>query len=183
MSADLKPEVNPTTVPIPELIPVALLNLKMDGEVQNKLTDTKNNKVSNLACLIGGEVKTVKNKFGFELDIGDITGTDDINVNLETGRGHLSCRLYGNTPNKSGVYVYYTGVVEFGDEINKVISKQETTSDFEKCYVTNNPTFHFDDNVEEKYKWILKENVLGKGRFVRDHDGALYVQYYLYIVR
>ena len=39
------------------------------------------------------------------------------------------------------------------------------------------------DKVEDKYKWVLKENFFARGRFGRDEDDVLYVQYYVYVVR
>ena len=64
-----------------------------------------------------------------------------------------------------------------------LFSQKTKEAAIEDSYVTCNPTFYFDDKVEDKYKWVLKENFFARGRFGRDEDDVLYVQYYVYVVR
>ena len=41
-------------------------------------------------------------------------------------------------------------------------SKKTKEAAIENSYVTCNPTFYFDDKVEDKYKWVLKENFFAR---------------------
>ncbi|EMG46803.1 hypothetical protein SBY92_005285 [Candida maltosa Xu316] len=167
----------------PELIPVFTFNLKLAGDPASIYVNNEADKSLNLATIANGEVKTVPNKLGLELDITSIYGTDDLNIKNSVATASLDCKLYGKTANGSGVFIYYPGKVQLNDASVAVISKQSQEATIADSYVTCNPTFHFDDKVEDKYKWVLKENLFGRGRFGRDADGVLYVQYYVYVVR
>ncbi|KAI3403881.1 hypothetical protein KGF56_003311 [Candida oxycetoniae] len=167
----------------PQLIPVLTFNLQLSPDPVRIFTNSQIDKTLNLATVVNGEIKAVENKFGYKLDINQIYGTDDLNVKDSIGAANLDCKLYGKTPNGSGVFIYYGGKVQLDEASVGVMSKRTKEASIEESYVTCNPTFTFDDKVEEEYKWVLKENLFGRGRFARDDEGALYVQYYIYVVR
>ncbi|CAK9438625.1 uncharacterized protein LODBEIA_P28490 [Lodderomyces beijingensis] len=167
----------------PELVPVLTFNLKLKSDPVNIFTNTQIDKTLTLATLENGEIKSIENKLGYKLDISQIYGTDDLNVKDSVETAYLDCKLYGRTPNGSGVFVHYGGRVQLDAVSVGVVSGKTKEASIEESYVTCNPTFTFDDKVEEEYKWVLRENLVGKGRFGRDDDGALYVQYYIYVIR
>lgn len=180
----LDSSVYPTEVPTtPKLVPVFVINLKTSYDPEAIYVNSTTDKTLQLATLSDGEIKTVPNPLGFELDVSGIHGFDDLTSKPSHGATILDCKLYGKTPNGSGVYVKYAGVVQFLEATVKVLTKEEKLSRFEDGYITCNPFFEFDDKVEDKYKWVLKENIIGKGRFVRDSDDVIYVQYYAYVLR
>lgn len=167
----------------PELEPVFLINLKISGNPENIFSDRNRNKALIFANVESGRITTVKNKFGFELDVEEIHGIDDITNHISDGYNELDCKLYGKTKSGKGVYVTYTGVIQLNQPTVDVLTGQNKDCSIEDAYVTNNPKVQFDEDVEDKYKWAIKENLLGKGRFVRDDQGGLYVQYFVYVVR
>ncbi|KAI5967455.1 hypothetical protein KGF57_000398 [Candida theae] len=167
----------------PQLIPVLTFNLKLVSDPVPIFTNSQIDKSLSLATISTGEIKTVENDLGLKLEIGEIYGTDDLNVKTSVNTSYLDCKLYGKTPNGSGVFVYYGGRVQLDDTSVGVLSNKNKEASIEESYVTCNPTFTFDDSVEEEYKWVLKENLIGKGRFGRDDNGDLYVQYYIYVIR
>lgn len=175
--------VIPSLPKTPELVPVFLINLKLEGSPDEVFTNRNRNKALVLAHVGKGTITTVKNKYGYELDVSDIHGFDDITNHISDDYNELDCKLYGKTKGGNGVYVTYNGVIQLNEPTVDVLTGKSSTSDIESVYVTSNPKIHFDDGVEDKYKWAIKENFLGKGRFVRDSEGGLYVQYYVYIVR
>lgn len=178
----LNPYVLPKALPrTPELVPVAFLNLK----VKNATPILQNNTYShavNYVEIDTGAVTTVPNKLNLELDIVDITGIDHITANTAAGVNVLDCNLYGKTANGLGVFIKYPGRVKATDKVNQLLTGQASHSEFEDEYVTNNPVFTLAEGIEDKYKWTVRENILGKGRFVRDNEDKLYVQYYLYVL-
>lgn len=179
---ELKQSALPEYAPrAPELIPVAFINIKVN-EPQGILTNSNYKQGINLVNVINGEVTSVPNKFGYELDVQNVVGYDHITGNTEAGINKLDCNLYGRTPNGSGVFIKYVGTIKVTESVGNTLSGKAKATDFEEEYVTNNPTFLFADTVEDKYKWALKENFIGKGRFVRDDEHKLYVQYYLYVL-
>ncbi|KAL1580602.1 hypothetical protein MGQ_00333 [Candida albicans P76067] len=167
----------------PELIPVFTFNLKLASDPASIYANNESDKTLNLATIANGEVKTVPNKLGLELDIHSIYGTDDLNIKNSVSTASLDCKLYGKTANGSGVFIYYPGKVQLDETSVSVFTKKTKEAAIEDSYVTCNPTFYFDDKVEDKYKWVLKENFFARGRFGRDEDDVLYVQYYVYVVR
>lgn len=167
----------------PQLTPVFLINLKLGLPPQSVFNAPKSNKALTLATVTEGEITTVPNNLGLELNVTSITGFDDLSTSISENVNTLDCKLYGKTPEGSGVYVTYKGVVQLTQESIDVITNKSQTSNFDDVYVTNNPKFQFDDLVPDKYRWVLKENLFGKGRFLRADDGALCVQYYVYVVR
>lgn len=181
--ASLDPKVAPSVPKTPELEPVFLINLKLEGAPAPVYNNETRNKALVLARVIDGKISTVPNKYGFELDVDNISGFDDITNNIADGYNELDCKLYGKTPDGSGVYITYYGLIKLTEPTVNVLTGKTSTSAFEETYVTSNPRFHFDGNIADKYKWAIQENFLGKGRFVKDESGSLYVQYYVYVVR
>ena len=180
----LDSSVYPTEVPAtPKLVPVFVINLKISNDPEAIYANSTTDKVLQLATGSEGEFRTVPNSLGLELDVSGIHGFDNLTYKPSHGATFLDCKLYGKTPNGSGVYIKYGGVAQMLEATVKVLTKQEKISRFEDGYITCNPFFEFDDTVEDKYKWVLKENIIGKGRFVRDSDDAIYVQHYAYILR
>ncbi|KAI5955814.1 hypothetical protein KGF54_001316 [Candida jiufengensis] len=167
----------------PKLIPVLTFNLKLKSDPQHIYTNTKIDKTLNLATIENGEIKSIDNEFGFQLLVNEIFGTDDLNINISINTAYLDCKLYGKTPNGSGVKVNYGGRVQLTKPSVDVITNKSKEATIDESFVTCNPSFIFDDSVEEEFKWVLKENLIGKGRFARDDDDNLYVQYYIYVIR
>lgn len=177
------PAVTPQPPKNPELEPVFLINLKLGSPLDTVFTNPTRNKALVLANVTEGKITTVQNKYGFELDADITSGFDDITNNIADGYNELDCKLYGKTADGAGIYITYYGLIKLLDETVAVLTANSDNSSFEDTYVTCNPRVHFDGNVADKYKWALKENFFGKGRFVRDTAGTLYVQYYVYVVR
>lgn len=179
----LSPSVTPLQPPVPKLVPVLLMNLKMASEPRPVYTNKQTHTALVVATVGQGEVSSLPNDYGYELSVSDITGFDDLTTNLETDVTTLDCKLYGKTPEGKGVYITYPGVSQLKGALTDVVAKKASTSSFSDTYLTNNPKFEFDGDIPDKYKWVRKENLIGKGRFVRDTDGVLYVQYYVYVIR
>lgn len=179
----MDPAVVPTLPKTPELEPVFLVNLKLNGPPSPVFTNSTRNKALVLANVSDGKISTVKNKYGYELEVENITGFDDITNNIADGYNELDCKLYGKTPEGAGVYITYYGLIKLLEPTVDVLTGKSSTSNFEDTYVTCNPRVHFDGQVADKYKWAIQENLFGKGRFVKDESGGLYVQYFVYVVR
>ncbi|PIS54045.1 hypothetical protein CJI97_003743 [Candidozyma auris] len=174
--------VTPSVPKTPELEPVFLINLKLKPPAP-VFTNKTRDKALTLATVVDGYISTVKNKYGFELEAKEITGFDDITTNIADNYNELDCKLYGKTPEGAGIYITYYGLIKLSEAVLAVLGGNSNASSFEDDYVTSNPRIHFDGDVPDKYKWAIQENLLGKGRFVKDPSGTLYVQYYVYVVR
>lgn len=181
--SSLHPKVAPSVPKTPELEPVFLINLKLKGAPTPVFNNPTRNKALVLANVIDGKITTVPNKYGFELDVESISGFDDITNNIADGYNELDCKLYGKTPDGAGVYITYYGLIKLTEPTVNVLSGKSSSSAFEETYVTSNPRVQFDGEIADKYKWAIQENFFAKGRFVRDPDDSLYVQYYVYVVR
>lgn len=175
--------VTPSLPKTPQLEPVFLINLKLKEAPSLVYANSTRNKALALATVADGTITSVPNKYGFELEVRDVHGFDDITNNIADNYNELDCKLYGKTPEGSGVYITYYGLIKLLEPTVAVLGSKASTSNIEDTYVTCNPRVHFDGDVSEKYKWAVQENLLGKGRFVRDGSGELYVQYFVYIVR
>lgn len=176
--------VKPTAIAAPpKLIPVFLINFKISPDPEPVYSDKLTGKGLNLATVVDGQITTVENELGLEFDVDQIKGFDDLTNDLQTGTTFLDCKVYGKIGNQ-GVYITYPGVLNLNQPTVDVLTKKSTTTTFEDSYITNTPKFVFDTTtVDKKYHWVLKENFHGKGRFVRDDEGVLYVQYYVYVYR
>lgn len=173
--------VFPSQVPrTPELVPVFVFNLKAADSIAVLKNTTTDRSIQQIP-VIDGEIKTVENNLGLEFDVSGLNGFDVVTTNL-SGTSILDCQLNGKTSSGAGVYVKYDGIVDFGPSV-KILTNQAKDSTFEESNITCNPKFVLDDAVDDKYKWVLKENFYGSGRVVRDADDVLYVQYIIYIYR
>lgn len=179
----MDPSVVPQVHKSPELEPVFLINLKLKENPAKAFANSTRNKVLALATVVDGTITSVPNKYNYELDVKNVHGFDDITNNIADNYNELDCKLYGSTPEGAGVYVTYYGLIKLLQPTVDVLTEKSSTSNFEDTYVTCNPRFHLDEDVADKYKWVIQENLYGKGRFVRDASGTLYVQYYVYVVR
>ncbi|EGW34924.1 uncharacterized protein SPAPADRAFT_53310 [Spathaspora passalidarum NRRL Y-27907] len=166
-----------------EFIPVFTFNLKLASDPTSIFSDPASDKALSLATVSSGEVKTVANSLGLEFEVVDISGWDDLSLKISASTNSLDCKLYGKTPSGAGVFIHYGGKVQLTESTINVVTKKTQVASIEESYVTCNPTFQLDEAVEDKYKWVLKENFFGRGRFGRDDDGTLYVQYYVYVIR
>lgn len=174
--------VIPTSAPkTPQLIPVALISLKLQDPISVLKNDAYSHAI-NLVNIKDGTISTVPNDLGLELEVSGIQGIDHITANTEVGVNRLDCKIYGKTPGGNGVYVHYYGLIKATPEIGAVLGNKAKVADFDDEYITSTPVILFADSVEDKYKWVLRESIIGKGRFIRD-DTHLYVQYYLYVLK
>lgn len=178
---NISPNVVPKTLPsAPLLEPAFFINLKLE-EPDSIFSRINASRSLSLAKVVSGKINSLAENLPFE--VHDITGFDDLFGDLETGVTRLQCKLYGKTPNQLGVYITYSGVVRLEGKVLEVASKTASDMDFDQGYVTCNPLVELDDGVEDEYKWVTKENFIGKGRFVRDEKDSLYVQYFVYIIK
>lgn len=177
----MDPSVVPSVPATPQLTPVFLANCKIT--IGPSITDKVKDKTVNLVPVVDGYIETVKNPFGFELEVQGITGFDDITTHISDNYNTLDCKIYGKTPEGAGVYITYEGVIKLEESLVNVMTGKAKGSRFEDTYLTSNPRIHFDGDVPEKYKWAVSENLIGKGRFVRDANDNMYVQYYVYVIR
>ncbi|WPK25985.1 hypothetical protein PUMCH_003327 [Australozyma saopauloensis] len=175
--------VAPSLPKTPQLTPVFLINLKLGGFPVPIYGDSVKDKLMVLAHVEKGEITTVENSLGLEFNVTDIHGFDDITNQKSQDINELDCKLYGKTPEGAGVYITYYGLIKLFKNTVDVLTKQSMSCPFEESYVTSNPRVTLDELADEKYRWVTKENLLGKGRFVRGPNDSLYVQYYVYVVR
>lgn len=179
----MDPSVKPQLPKTPELEPVFLVNLRLESGPAPIFSDPKKDKSLSLAKVVDGYIETVKNKYGFELEVKDISGIDEITAHTSDGYNTLDCKLYGKTAEGAGVYITYGGVMQLTEPIINVLTGKADSSSFEEGYLTSSPVIQFDREVSDKYRWAVKENLVGKGRFIKDSKGAIYVQYYIYVYR
>lgn len=179
----MDPSVTPSLPKTPQLTPVFLINLKLQGYPTPMYSNSVKDKKLALATVEDGEISTVENPFGLEFNVTSIHGFDDITNNTSENYNELDCKLYGKTPEGAGVYITYYGLIKLLENTVDVLTKKSYSAPFDESYITCNPIVTFDELVSDKYKWVTSENLFGKGRFVRSQDDSLYVQYFVYIVR
>lgn len=131
--------------------------------------------------LTGGFVKSLdEENFPFDAVIEE--GGDDITFKEGIPNiGHLDCNLYLRFKDdpKKRAYVNYSGIVHMDGASGEIVGKQKSTMTFEEGYVTCHPQFYISADCK-KERWVDSKNFLGKGRFLRDENGVLKVQYWLY---
>lgn len=130
--------------------------------------------------ITGGFVKSLDPKYPFDAVID--SGLDDISFSsANPAVGHLDCNFYLSFKDdfKKRAYIHYTGVVQFEGLVADVVANKASKMEFTDGYVTCHPIFKLDDNCKDE-QWVNKLNFIGKGRFIRDEDGKLKVQYYVY---
>ncbi|ODQ78502.1 hypothetical protein BABINDRAFT_168237 [Babjeviella inositovora NRRL Y-12698] len=168
----------PTTAPLQsKLKPVLFVHLDA-GEAIPVVQNATQNLV--VVKLTGGSVKSLDTNYPFETEI--LFGFDDLSTAAGATRTTLDCKIYLRTPSGAGVYMTYSGVVEMAGKAAAIAGNQgESHMEFEEGYITANPKFTLDGKVEEEYKWVNDEIFIARGRFLRDTEGKLKVQYYVYI--
>ncbi|CDK25825.1 unnamed protein product [Kuraishia capsulata CBS 1993] len=108
-------------------------------------------------------------------------GFDDIRLSPGSSTGILDCHLYGTTAKGKGLFIHYTGVVHMVGTVAEILQNKKSYMDFDDGYVTCSPDdFKIDSGAEEE--WVKDQKLSGKGRFLRNSEGGLVVQYYLYEV-
>ncbi|QPG75856.1 hypothetical protein FOA43_003240 [Brettanomyces nanus] len=133
--------------------------------------------------LTGGFVKSLDpENFPFDAVIEE--GGDDITLREGIPNiGHLDCNLYlrfKDDPTKRA-YINYSGIVHLDGTSGEIIGKKKTGMSFQEGYVTCHPQFYVSEDCKAE-RWVDRKNFLGKGRFLRDDNGVLKVQYWLYIL-
>lgn len=161
--------------PIPALKPVLFFNLRAEEPTAVFSNETQ---TQSYVALNGGFVKSLDENLPFDAKI--VHGKDDITFRADSPNvGRLDCNLYLEFEDGATGLVEYTGVVRFEDKVAAVAGGNATTMSFEDGYVTNHPVFKLSDK-SRKEAWVRNVNFLGKGRFVRDENNVLHVQYYVY---
>jgi len=160
---------------VPELKPVLFFDIVAE---EPKQVYSNQSQSQNYVPIVGGSVKSLDPNLPFDAQIK--YGKDDITFYTQTPEvGNLDCNLYLEFSNGETALVEYSGVVQFKDQVAQVAGGNATTMSFEDGYVTNHPRFKLSE-ASAKESWVTKLNFLGKGRFVRDENNTLHVQYYIY---
>ncbi|ODV84646.1 hypothetical protein CANARDRAFT_200641 [[Candida] arabinofermentans NRRL YB-2248] len=159
----------------PSIKPILFFHL--DAEEPEQIFSTKSSSLTNVKVK-SGYVKSLDESKPFEAKV--VRGSDDISFDpANPATGHLDCRLYLSIDGVTKGFVQYSGVVQFEGKVAEVVGKQTSHMEFSEGYVTCHPRIHLDDSVTE-FKWLEDINYIGKGRFIRDEEGGLKVQYYVY---
>ncbi|KAI0462131.1 hypothetical protein LJB42_004218 [Komagataella kurtzmanii] len=156
--------------------PVIFLNIEADEPKSIYVNNTGSLTGVNIT---GGFAKSIDPEYPFDAIID--SGYDDIRADPGASTSRLDCRVYLTTSEGAGVFLTYPGVVRMEKTVVDVLTQKSSFMDFNDGYVTCTPVVHLDEKVK-KEQWITKETIFGKGRFVRDNEGRLRVQYYLYVL-
>lgn len=130
--------------------------------------------------LKGGFIKSLDPKYPFDAVI--TTGGDDIT--FQTGVpnvGHLDCNVFltfKDDPEKKA-YINYSGICRMEGKIAEIVGGKETIMGFQDGYCTCHPKFFMSENTKAE-RWVDNKNFIAKGRFLRDANGGLKVQYWVY---
>lgn len=161
--------------PTPALKPVLFFNIRCQ---EPSVGYSNKSQSLTYVPIVGGFVKSLDEKLPFDAKITH--GKDDITFNTNAPSvGHLGCSLYLEFANGESGLVEYSGVVQFGEKVAQLAKGEAKTMTFEDGYLTNHPVFKLSDNSSAE-SWVNSINFLGKGRFIRDADNVLHVQYYIY---
>ena len=165
----------PTPPEVPGLKPLLFLNVEALEPISLYTNESEN---FTTVPIEGGFIKSLdQENFPFTAKITN--GADDIRKYSHSGEvGNLDCRLYLDLDDGTKAFCHYTGVVHFKDTVNLVAGGELSTMGFNDGYVTCHPKF-FLDSKSVNYHWLLKQNLIGKGRFIRE-NGKLRVQYFIY---
>ncbi|OBA22485.1 hypothetical protein METBIDRAFT_40579 [Metschnikowia bicuspidata var. bicuspidata NRRL YB-4993] len=166
----------------PKLVPVFSMKLQLLGAPQALFTDSSKKAVSNMAIVATGQITTIKNDLGFELDVFDMAGYDNITAHLEKGYNELDAHIHGKTSAGEDIRVDYYGISQSLPGLDAVLAGKATSHSFEDSYLTNSPRFSFTAPPPENLKWLEKENLIGKGHFLVE-DEKVFVEYFVYVVR
>ncbi|CCH43358.1 hypothetical protein BN7_2906 [Wickerhamomyces ciferrii] len=130
----------------------------------------------------GGYTKTLDPAYPFDTEV--TFGID--NLTTSTARDgsiqNLDCQLYLKSKvNGGGIHFTYSGVVQQNEKSLAVITNQSKDLSFTDTYLTNHPKAVLSkENKEES--WITGKNLLGKGRFIRNENGTLCVEYNVFVL-
>lgn len=159
----------------PALKPVLSFNIRAD---EPQLVYSNKTATMQYVGITGGSVQSLDPSRPFDAEITH--GKDDITLFAhDPSTGHLDCNMYLKFANGKTGLVKYSGVVQFGEHVVAVTSGKSSEMSFEDGYVTNHPIFYLDEESKDE-QWVKDINFIGKGRFVRDKEGTLFVQYYVY---
>ncbi|KAF5118370.1 hypothetical protein DV495_002879 [Geotrichum candidum] len=158
MSLNLKPVFNIT------------LNLE-----EPKTVATNSAGVHNIASIKSGTTKSFSEDFPFNSTV--YGGRDDITVSPKGSHFNLDCKVFGTLEDGTGYFIKYYGVVRLDKAVTDVIGKQSKEHSFEDGYLVNQIFVTLDKDSDKKYDWIEKHVLVGRGRFFRNDDGALNIEY------
>lgn len=128
-----------------------------------------------------GYTKTLSPEFPMDLEI--TLGWDILRTFVDKpGVSILDCDLFGKSSTSgAGVHIWYDGVVQMTETALAVIRGESKGFEVDEGYVTCHPTFQFGDESAPE-AWSNGKNFLGKGKFLRDEQGALQIEYYVYVL-
>lgn len=128
-----------------------------------------------------GYTKTLDSNYPFDTEVK--YGLDNLTTSTATGETtSLDCQLYLKSKvNGAGIHFTYSGVVVPSKEQGDVFSRVSKAQEFNQGYVTNHPKAVLDANAKTE-SWISNKNLISRGRFLRDDEGKLSVEYYVYVL-
>lgn len=169
------------TIPgTPKLVPVFAMKLQLLGPPQTLFKYSTIE--SNMAVGKKGRITTIQNEFGFEFDVTDIAGYDNITAYIENGYSKLDIHLHGETKTGEDILIQCFGIYKSLPEVEAVLSGKASSHSFEDSYLSVSPQITFIGKTPEKYAWLEKENLIAKGRFLFE-DGNVFVEYFTYVMR
>ncbi|ODQ65280.1 hypothetical protein NADFUDRAFT_70779 [Nadsonia fulvescens var. elongata DSM 6958] len=125
----------------------------------------------------GGYTKTLDPEFPFDITISH--GSDDL-LTSNTSKNKatiLDCKVYGtlNDEKKTPVQIKYSGLVHFQDKVAAIANNQVNSMDWLDGYATCH--MNIDIAPGTSAEWVNDWNLVGRGRFFRDSNGGLHVEY------
>lgn len=127
-----------------------------------------------------GYTKSLDPELKFDTEI--IAGWDNLTTSVTTNNEvtTLDCQVFLKAKNGQ-IHMKYSGVVVPNDKTAAIFNKTSKTTTFDDAYVTAHPTFELDEKLVDE-KWVKSKNLLGKGRFIRNEDNSLAVEYNFYYI-
>lgn len=138
---------------------------------------------SNLLDIViikSGKTTSLDPKFPFDTTI--YHGRDDITVSTKGTHFNLDCKVFGTLEDNTGFSIWYGGVIQANAAIGGILGKKLNDMAYEDGYVTNNVYVTLDKGADSKYNWVETHNLIGRGRFFRDAEGTLNIEYKVYAV-
>ncbi|GEQ68774.1 hypothetical protein JCM33374_g2443 [Metschnikowia sp. JCM 33374] len=123
----------------PKLVPVFSIKLQLQGAPQTLFTDSTKKTVSNMAIVSTGQISTIKNDLGYELDVENAAGYDSITAHVEKGYSELDAHIHGTTKDGDDVNLAYYGLFHSSPGLDAVLSGKATSHSFEESYLSNTP--------------------------------------------
>jgi hypothetical protein len=117
----------------------------------------------------------------YPLDVEFDLGWDILRTTVDKpGVTTLDCDVFGKSKvNGAGIHLWYDGVVIMNEKAVAVIAGESDGFEVDEAYVTNHPSFQIGAEGEQE-SWANGTNFLGKGKFLRDAEGKLQIEYYVY---